>query len=101
VGWRVQEYKDSAVDSNRNRGSPGTSLREAAIVDCGSDDIDLGAVSRCAGDVRVTSHERKPERFGKRDVDSVIGGEILAKLPYARQQEIVRIPYQREIEEVL
>jgi hypothetical protein len=45
-----------------------------------------------AGDTAVAGQKRRAERFGKRDIDSVIGGKIGAQLPHARQEDVMRVP---------
>jgi len=52
------------------------------------------------GEVAVTGPERRVERFCERDVNSIIGRQIVPQFPDARQKEIVRIPEQRKIGQV-
>ena len=38
------------------------------------------------------SEQCRLQRFGKSDVDGIIGGEVVAKHPHSRQQNGVRVP---------
>jgi hypothetical protein len=54
----------------------------------------------CSGQTSIAREQRSVERFGKGDVDSVIGREIVPQFPDARQKEVVRISVQRNVREV-
>jgi hypothetical protein len=53
-----------------------------------------------SGESGIARDERRAERLRQRDVDGVVGREVVAKLPDARQQPIVRMALQGQIEEV-
>ena len=49
----------------------------------------------------VASHQRRVERFGQGQINAVVRREIPAKLPDASEKHVVRVPGQREIEEII
>jgi len=57
-------------------------------------------VAGCGGDAPVARQQRRIERFCKGDVDGVVGREVVPQVPYARQEEIARIPGKRKVREV-
>jgi len=46
----------------------------------------------CARQMLIRGDERRVERFGERDVERVIGGEIVTKLPRALEERDRGIP---------
>ena len=59
-----------------------------------SDHVNSRPVSGCARNVRVAGQERHFEGFRERDVHSIVGREVLAKFPDARQEHVVWVPQQ-------
>ncbi len=45
----------------------------------------------------VARDQRRIQQFGKRDIDSVVGCEIVPQIPYPGQQEHVRIAPDRQV----
>ena len=52
------------------------------------------------GEALVARQQRRVERFGKGDVDGIIGGEIVSQIPDPRQKEIMRVSAERKVGEV-
>lgn len=53
------------------------------------------------GEAAVAGEERGVESFGERDIDGVIGSKIVAQLPDADQQPVVRIAANAKRSEVV
>ncbi len=49
----------------------------------------------------VAGEQRRVERFGERDIDGIVGREIVPQLPDARQKEIVWIALHRKVGEIM
>ena len=64
-------------------------------------EFDGAAQPAAAGDARVAGDERDVERFSERDVDRVVTGEVLPKLPRAGQQRGVRCAPDRHRHQVV
>jgi len=62
--------------------------------------LDPGAMTGRPGQTPIAGKQRRVERFGERNVNGVVGGEIVPQFPYPRQQEIVGIPLQRKVREI-
>jgi len=52
------------------------------------------------GQAAVARQQSGIERFGKRDIDRVVGRQIVPQIPNARQEKIMRIPQQRKVREI-
>src|SRR5947208_9967708 len=61
-----------------------------------SHQLDACTVTGCPSEAPVTSDQRNLERFCERDVDSIIGCQVVPQIPYAGQKETMRIAVQRE-----
>jgi len=57
-------------------------------------------MTRRGGKTGIPRHKRDIERLSKRDVNRVVGRDIVAEFPNAPKQEIVRIPDQRDISQI-
>ena len=53
-----------------------------------------------SGETLVARQQRSVERFGKRDVDGIIGREIVPQIPDARQKDVMRVTLQGKIGEI-
>src|SRR5690348_9893837 len=53
--------------------------------------FDPRAMAGGGGKAAVAGHQWRLERLGQRNIGSVIGRQVVPQLPYARQQEIMRI----------
>ena len=62
--------------------------------------FDPRMMTRGSSEALVAREQRRIERLGESDVDSIIGREIVPQLPDARQQKAVRIATQRKIGQV-
>lgn len=62
--------------------------------------FNFGVVTGGAGEPAVARDQRRFQQFGERDIDSVVGREIVAQIPNPGQQVYVRIALNREIGEV-
>jgi len=74
-------------------GAVGGSLRS-------SRQLDSYAKARGPGETPIAREKRSVERFGERNVNGVVGGEVVPQLPNWRQQKIVRIPSQGKVRQV-
>jgi hypothetical protein len=63
-------------------------------------ELNLGVVAGRGGEPAVAREQRRAKRLGKSNVNSVVGRQIVAQFPYARQKEIVWIPKDRKVGEV-
>jgi hypothetical protein len=52
-----------------------------------------------SGETLVARKQRSVERFGKGDVDGIIGREIVPQIPDTRQKEIMRVSAEGEVSE--
>ncbi len=66
-----------------------------------SDNLYLCVVARCRGQARVRGEQNSVECLSESDISRVVGGNVMAHLPDASQEEIVGIPLNREVEEIL
>jgi hypothetical protein len=57
-------------------------------------------MARRSGETPIAREQRSVERFGKGDVDGVIGREIIPQSPDAWQKEIVRVSVQGKIRDM-
>ena len=53
-----------------------------------------------SGETLVARKQRSVERFGKGDVDGIIGREIVPQIPDTRQKEIMRVSAEGKVSEV-
>ena len=53
-----------------------------------------------SGETLVARKQRSVERFGKGDVDGIIGREIVPQIPYTRQKEIMGVSAEGKVSEV-
>src|SRR6266581_7359305 len=74
---------------------PGYELQQS------SHQLDRGAMAGSAGETAVAREKWCSERFGKGNIDRVIGGEIVSQLPHARQQHIMGISTHGKDREVI
>src|SRR5262245_24473946 len=56
------------------------------------DQFDPGADARRPGKRTIAGDEDTVEGFGKRHVDGVVGAQVVAQLPHAPEQWLVRMP---------
>ena len=52
------------------------------------------------GKAPVTCQQRRLKRFREGDIDSIVGRQIMAQVPDARQKKAVRIPAQRKVAQI-
>ena len=62
---------------------------------------DLAAKTGSVGDPSVERDQRRFDRFGQRDIPPVVGGQIVAKLPHARRDRLVRIQVHTKGEQIV
>lgn len=55
---------------------------------------------RGAGEALIAREERRIERLGERDIDGVIGCQIVPQIPDAPEQQIVRMAPQGKIGQI-
>jgi hypothetical protein len=65
-----------------------------------SHQLDLCMMASSGGETLVARDERSTERFGKGDVERVVGREIGPQIRHARQKEIVGISAQGKVREI-
>lgn len=65
-----------------------------------SDQFDSRMMASRGGETLVTRQQRCVERFGKGDVDGIIGCEIVSQIPDTRQKEIMRVSAEGKVSEV-
>ena len=66
-----------------------------------SDNLYLCVVARRRGQTRVRGEQDNAECLGESDIRRVVGGQVMAHLPDASQEEIVGIPLNRQVKEIL
>ena len=73
---------------------------EDSARDARSHQLDACAMASRAGEAPVTSDQRNLELFRKRNIDGIVGRQIVSQIPDPEQQGVVRIPIQREVCEI-
>lgn len=63
-------------------------------------DFDGDSVPRHPRQPPVQRHEGAAQLFGQRDVQRVVGGEVVTQFPPARQQILVTVPIQLDLGEI-
>lgn len=63
--------------------------------------LDPCTMPRSAHQPHIQSDQRRAEQLGQRDVGRVVGRQVAAQRPDAGQQQLMRVPLERQVGEVL
>ena len=63
-------------------------------------DFDAGSVARDRSERSISRDKFRANGFGKRKIGGIVRGRVLAKVPYTRQQQQMRVANQRHIREI-